>query len=103
MILSINDLLTVGASDNLRFCGLSTFFLSHSLLNDNRKLVSLSRRMCMQEDDSEEQWQTYVEKLMRTTQIPDKFLFTEEQLVQIAMEENISISQGNGFWWKEPC
>lgn len=59
--------------------------------------------MCMQEDDSEEQWQTYVEKLMRTTQIPDKFLFTEEQLVQIAMEENISISQGNGFWWKEPC
>ena len=59
--------------------------------------------MCMQENDSEEQWQTYVEKLMRTTQMPDKFLFTEEQLVQIAMEENISISQGNCFCWKKSC
>jgi hypothetical protein len=31
---------------------------------------------------------------MQTTKIPDKFKLTEEQLIQIAMEENISIADG---------
>ncbi len=50
--------------------------------------------MCMKQDHSKEQWQAYVKKLMETTEISDKFLLTEEQLVQIAIEENISIEQG---------
>lgn len=34
----------------------------------------------------------YLEKLMRTTEIPERFQLTEEQLVQIAIEESIQLT-----------
>jgi hypothetical protein len=50
--------------------------------------------MCLKQNLPKEQWQVYIEKLVKTTDAPDKFLLTEEQLVQIAIEENISIAEG---------
>ncbi len=50
--------------------------------------------MCLKQDLPKEQWHAYVQKLMQTTEVPDKFRLTEEQLIQIATEENISIAQG---------
>jgi hypothetical protein len=50
--------------------------------------------MCLEQGLLKEQLPDYVEKLMQTTEIPDKFKLTEKQLVQIAMGENMSIAQG---------
>ena len=51
----------------------------------------------MKENDPQEQWEFFVAKLMQTTPTPNRFVLTEEQLVQIAMEENLSIAQGICF------
>jgi hypothetical protein len=50
--------------------------------------------MCLEQGLSPDQLQVYVKQLIQTTEIPDKFILTEEQLVQIAIEENISLAQG---------
>ena len=36
----------------------------------------------------------YLERLMRTIDIPERFQLTEEQLVQIAIEDNIQFTNG---------
>jgi len=41
-----------------------------------------------------EQLQIFIKTLMQTTEIPGKFILTEEQLVQIAIENDISIAKG---------
>jgi hypothetical protein len=53
--------------------------------------------VCLEQGLPTDQLQVYVTKLMQITDIPDKFLLTEEQLVQIAIEEDISIAQGTCF------
>jgi positive regulator of sigma E activity len=47
--------------------------------------------MCLKQDLSTQQQQLYFKKLTQITEIPNKFKLTEEQLVQIAIEENILI------------
>jgi hypothetical protein len=50
--------------------------------------------MCLKQGFPREQLQVVVKNLMQTTKIPHKFILTEEQLVQIAVENDISIAQG---------
>jgi hypothetical protein len=57
-------------------------------------LCCICNRMCLKQDLPTEKLQVYIEELMKTTKIPDKFKLTEEQLIQIAIEDNISMTDG---------
>lgn len=51
----------------------------------------------MKQGFSSDQLQHYVKKLIQTAKIPDKLILTKEQLVQIIVEEDISLAEGICF------
>ncbi len=77
-----------------RFINILIFVFLKCLTKKYDWICFLYNRMCLEQGLLKEQLPDYVEKLMQTTEIPDKFKLTEKQLVQIAMGENMSIAQG---------
>lgn len=49
--------------------------------------------MCLKQNFSYDQLQTYVKELIETNKLPNRFVLTDEQLVRIAIEENISLAE----------
>jgi positive regulator of sigma E activity len=67
------------------------FVFVKSWKEKNKGIYFVCNRLCLKQDLSTQQQQLYFKKLTQITDIPDKFKLTEEQLVQIAIEENILI------------
>ncbi|UJR22823.1 hypothetical protein I4U23_025853 [Adineta vaga] len=58
------------------------------------KLTSMQiEQICLKQNLSMEPTHLYLEKLIQTTEVTDRFQLTEEQLIQIAFEENIQIAE----------
>ncbi|CAF4798268.1 unnamed protein product, partial [Rotaria socialis] len=50
--------------------------------------------ICAKQDLTTAPIQSYLQKLLEEVQLTDEFKLTEEQLIQIAIEENISLADG---------
>ncbi|CAF1222036.1 unnamed protein product [Adineta ricciae] len=60
------------------------------------KLTSFQlEQICLKQNLTMEAPGLYLERLMRTIEIPERFQLTEEQLVQIAIEDNIQFTNDN--------
>lgn len=57
-------------------------------------LSHLFARICLKQGFSKEQVEADFKKFEKTTTIAQNFELSEEQLVQIAMEEEVSMSDG---------
>ncbi|CAF4852933.1 unnamed protein product, partial [Rotaria magnacalcarata] len=51
-----------------------------------------SNRICAKQDLATAPIQSYLQKLLEEVRLTDEFKLTEEQLIQIAIEENISLA-----------
>ena len=62
-------------------------------MRENACIASISHRICLKQGVPPEHLQSHLAQLIPTVGVPDKFELTAEQLVQIAIRENVSIAQ----------
>ena len=62
-------------------------------MRENACIALISHRICLKQGVLPEHLQSHLAQVIQTVDVPDKFELTAEQLVQIAIRENIPIAQ----------